>query len=665
MNYLFEFTIFTAIFFQVNGVLYERFNAKKVEDVRAKELRLKNILNSCTIDIKPCVPHEGSRINGTCNNYKYPAAGAAKGPYTRLMKPDYSKDGGIRAAANGEPLPSARKVRTALQSSGRVEDKSDFNVAAAHFMEFINKDISAIKGPFDYLKKRPHCCDPEATKDARCIPIKVPEDDPYLKLTDIRCLNFSRAETFQDAGCTTDAIPPEQINYQTPVLDLSTIYGVDEKALDSVRKYERGLLKMEKRGTRYVPLSDQTSDACFGNEGNETVCYQFGFPEVGNIDLRTTTFAIFFMREHNRLAKALHKINPCWKDDRLFKVARQINIATASNIYMYELMTLLFGYKNMVNFGLISERVEEVTVYDEEALPLVYAEYEIASRFYHTFLDGRIKKYDEKHHYAGELSLSETLFRQDLIEQNANFEEINRGTFYQNAAKIDDIQDPEISENFFAKLQKAHDLIAADIQRGRDMGIRGYNDYRNLCGLKRAKDFGDFSDIMDFEKVELLKKLYNNVDDVDLLAGIMSENFIDETLVTPTLFCIMGKQLTLFRFADRFWYERGEQFHSFSHDQLHEIRKTNMARFACDNVEAIKYIQPEAFLNVDPRNTPVPCAHIPGIDLSMWRDDSCRKHKYNYKIDHGLGKRKNYQSDYVGFFDNMFSYKPSDEDKRW
>lgn len=44
-----------------------------------------------------------------------------------------------------------------------------------------------------------------------------------------------------------------QINFQTPVIDLSTIYGVDEEALREVRKYEHGLLILEKRQNRYVP----------------------------------------------------------------------------------------------------------------------------------------------------------------------------------------------------------------------------------------------------------------------------------------------------------------------------------------------------------------------------------------------------------------------------
>ena len=58
----------------------------------------------------------------------------------------------------------------------------------------------------------------------------------------------------------------------------------------------------------------------------------------------------------------------------------------------------------------------------------------------------------------------------------------------------------QIAENYYGKkLQRAHDLPALDIQRGRDMGVRGYNDYRHLCGLKPAKKFRDFVDVMEIE----------------------------------------------------------------------------------------------------------------------------------------------------------------------
>ncbi|XP_026330347.1 peroxidase-like [Hyposmocoma kahamanoa] len=662
MSYLFQVFIFIWLSLDVSGAkykIYNRYSDKAIED---NELRQKYHNRNCTIEIEPCAPHEGSRIDGTCNNFKYPSKGSARGPYLRMLTPDYGNNNqDIRMNRKGAPLPTARKVRTALQSTGRVDDKHTFNVAAVHFLEFIGKDVSVLNGPLDYIRNRQHCCQPEGKADRRCAPIRVPEDDPYLKVTDIRCLNFSRAETFQDAGCAPETIYPEQINFQTPSLDLSTIYGVDEMSSKQVRAYKHGLLNLESRRERYVPLNiinnttkltdNETetlppemsevvrkavptrNDVCIQNQCNETYCYLFGLPEVGNFDIRTTTLTIFFMREHNRLAKILHELNPCWKDDRLFKVARQINIATAANIFFYELLPVLLGYENMMHNSLISERVQHLNVYKNETGPLVYTEYDIATRFFHTLLDGRVKKYNENYYYTGYFSFSDTIYRSGVIEQEANFEEINRGTFYQKAAKVDDVVDPEISENFYGGLQRTHDLVAIDIQRGRDLGVRGYNDYRHLCGMKPAKKFEDFLDVMDMEKVLALKKLYDDIEDVDLLAGIASETLIQNAFVGPTLFCIMTKQLQLFRFSDRFWFERGDQFHSFTIPQLYEIRRTNIARLACNNAEAIKFIQPRAFLNVGHGNAHVPCTHIPGLDLTKWQDPSCytRTEQRSYK----------------------------------
>ncbi|KAF9818017.1 hypothetical protein SFRURICE_016932 [Spodoptera frugiperda] len=516
----------------------------------------------------------------------------------------------------------------------------------------------------------------------------------------ITCRNVTSAYPFGDKR-------RDVINFQTPVIDLSTIYGVDAYGLSKVRTYEHGLLLLENRNSRYVPanitynktfvsaemlqdmknniisnikddmmikltmtminknytvanmttdlLANLSSDMLGSMAPNmpnmmpevmpdnyndkmldlmPNIMSNFTkqlnmsrFPEVGNYDLRTTALTIFFMREHNRLARALHKINPCWKDDRLFKVARQINIATASNIFISNTesrivpsydnkllygtirqmvksgCTLYSGFTaliNMVNYGLISENVEHVTTYDAEAVPLVYAEYDIAVRYFHTFLEGRVKTYTEAYHYKDEYSYSETMFRSGLLEKGNIFEELNRGLFHQYAAKIDDIQDPDVC---CIQLQLHINIlvsIALDIQRGRDMGVRGYNDYRHLCGLKPAKKFRDFIDVMEIEKAEALKRLYDNVDDVDLLAGIMAENHLQGVHVGPTLFCIMTKQLQIFRFSDRFWFERGDQFHSFTLEQLEEIRRTSMARLACDNAEGIKYIQANAFLNVKP-----------------------------------------------------------------
>ena len=40
------------------------------------------------------------------------------------------------------------------------------------------------------------------------------------------------------------------------------------------------------------------------------------------------------------------------------------------------------------------------------------------------------------------------------------------------------------------------DLVAINIQRGRDHGIPGYNDLTQHCGLERATNFSNFSEEM-------------------------------------------------------------------------------------------------------------------------------------------------------------------------
>ena len=40
------------------------------------------------------------------------------------------------------------------------------------------------------------------------------------------------------------------------------------------------------------------------------------------------------------------------------------------------------------------------------------------------------------------------------------------------------------------------DLVAINIQRGRDHGIPGYNAFREFCGIGRAMTFSEFGDVM-------------------------------------------------------------------------------------------------------------------------------------------------------------------------
>ena len=55
------------------------------------------------------------------------------------------------------------------------------------------------------------------------------------------------------------------------------------------------------------------------------------------------TIHILLTREHNRIARFLHNLNPEWNDERLFQEARKIVIAHIQHITYNEWLPTLFS----------------------------------------------------------------------------------------------------------------------------------------------------------------------------------------------------------------------------------------------------------------------------------------------------------------------------------
>ena len=108
------------------------------------------------------------------------------------------------------------------------------------------------------------------------------------------------------------------------------------------------------------------------------------------------------------------------------------------------------------------------------------------------------------------------------------------------------------------------DLVALNIQRGRDHGLPGYNEYRDLCRLGKARDFADLQPIIHPRKISLLQSIYEDVDDIDLFIGGIFETPLQGALVGPTFVCIIGDQFVRLQKGDRFFYSNGGEDHSFT-----------------------------------------------------------------------------------------------------
>ena len=59
----------------------------------------------------------------------------------------------------------------------------------------------------------------------------------------------------------------------------------------------------------------------------------------------------------------------------------------------------------------------------------------------------------------------------------------------------------DITENLFDGALNGMDLVALNIQRARDHGIPGYNEYRKICQVGDARTFDDLSNTISREVI--------------------------------------------------------------------------------------------------------------------------------------------------------------------
>ena len=118
-------------------------------------------------------------------------------------------------------------------------------------------------------------------------------------------------------------------------------------------------------------------------------------------------------------------------------------------------------------------------------------------------------------------------------------DDLVRGLTAQNGEKWDNIFSEDVLNHLFEAFPNRGglDLVALNIQRGRDHGITGYNAYREVCGIGKARNFDDLKDFISTTDIEKLKKNYDSVDDIDLYVGKLTfKNFETKSNVYQIFF---------------------------------------------------------------------------------------------------------------------------------
>ena len=96
------------------------------------------------------------------------------------------------------------------------------------------------------------------------------------------------------------------------------------------------------------------------------------------------------------------------------------------------------------------------------------------------------------------------------------------------------------------------DLIALDIERGRDNGIGSYNQVRVALGLPAVTSFAEITSSVQVQQE--LQAAYGNVNNIDAFEGGVAEDPVPGSDVGPLFQKIMVDQFTNLRDGDRFFY---------------------------------------------------------------------------------------------------------------
>lgn len=108
-------------------------------------------------------------------------------------------------------------------------------------------------------------------------------------------------------------------------------------------------------------------------------------------------------------------------------------------------------------------------------------------RFGHSQINAKVLRFDKNRKASryGHLLLREGFFRPERVTKEGGIAQIFRGAVRQPAQQIDAKVVDELRNFLFANRGNSLDLVAINLQRGRETGIPDYNTVREALGLKR------------------------------------------------------------------------------------------------------------------------------------------------------------------------------------
>ena len=491
-------------------------------------------------------------VDGSGNNLDNPNWGIAGGDLLRLAPADYG-DGIDTPALSGDL--SAREV------SNLINNQAEPNDAAVDISTVDRNSLSDFGYAFGQFMDH----DMDNTPDGGAsLPIAVAAGDPIGPDP----LPFTRSLTDPATGTGTGK-PAQQITVVTAYFDLSQIYGSSQGVADALRTFTNGQMKTSPGNmppldnTTYF-TADQITALNMENDSQavpENDLFAAGDVRA-NENIELSALQVLFLRNHNRIAAIFQADHPDWTDEQVYQEARKINIAQYQCIIYSEWIPAVMGYRALMPYSGYKANVN-ATIANEFST--------VAYRFGHSLVspsiarDGNDGQEIGDSAEDGDIPLALDFFDPYLLNPSGAVDPLTglvstsigpilKADADGNGQAMDVLAVSSLRNLLFGNgIEGGQDLIALDVQRGRDHGVASYNGLRTAMGLPAVTSFAQITKDVDVQQ-ELAAAYPGGVSTIDAFEGGIAEDHVPGSDVGPLFQAIMANQFQRLRDGDRFFY---------------------------------------------------------------------------------------------------------------
>lgn len=354
------------------------------------------------------------------------------------------------------------------------------------------------------------------------------------------------AQWFTDGLLRTDRValantPPLLKNTSNHDIDLCNLYGLRNEHTDMLRARHGGELKSQWLQNQ----SDQKEEEwpkfhCdrTGKKFDEFERLPLLIPERrpldpdqlerlfamgterGNVTPGYAMMNVLFLREHNRIARALQQEFPCWSDDRLFETTRNVLIHILLKIVVEDYINHIAPYH--FKFRLYGGQEVKQPWYRTNWVAI---EFNLLYRW-HSLVPDDV-------YFGGIAMPAEQAFYRNAPLLEGGLRLAFDGATRHRAGHI----------GLFNTPRHLMHTEGASLRMARMAQLASFNDYREAFHFPRVTRFEQISS--DPLIVEGLRKVYKRVDDIELYTGLFAEDTRQDSVLAQ----LMGRMVGIDAFS--------------------------------------------------------------------------------------------------------------------